>query len=143
MSPGALRGSGAVPWYPQPWQNWLWVRVGGVSQGPPPRCRVSDPQLSAPSGPGPRGPFPLILLPQFGGYWIERHQSRNHQHPRGGAAAGIHDQGEAGVQPHRPPLPEALSRQVGWPAGLGVLGWVGRGHTQPWGVEELGWPAVP
>ena len=33
VSPGTLRGSGLSPGIPQPWQNWLCVRVGGCPKG--------------------------------------------------------------------------------------------------------------
>uniref|UniRef100_A0A8C8E9P5 RAP1 GTPase activating protein n=1 Tax=Otus sunia TaxID=257818 RepID=A0A8C8E9P5_9STRI len=53
---------------PTPHQRWVQGQAGGWVPEHPPRLWV---QVL-----GREGPFPLILLPQFGGYWIE---GTNHQ----------------------------------------------------------------
>lgn len=84
---------------------------------------------------GREGPFPLILLPQFGGYWIE---GTNHEitsipetEPLQSPTTKVKLECNHTARLYR----KHFLGKVGWPAGLGVLGWWGGGHRPALGVE--------
>lgn len=90
---------------------------------------------------GREGPFPLILLPQFGGYWIE---GTNHEitsipetEPLQSPTTKVKLECNHTARLYR----KHFLGKVGWPAGLGVLGWVGRGSPPSPGGG--GWAGQP
>ena len=90
---------------------------------------------------GREGPFPLILLPQFGGYWIE---GTNHEitsipetEPLQSPTTKVKLECNHTARLYR----KHFLGMVGWPAGLGVPGWVRRGSPRSPGGG--GWAGQP
>ena len=87
---------------------------------------------------GREGPFPLILLPQFGGYWIEGTNHEITSIPETELLQSPTTKVKLECNHTARLYRKHFLGKVGWPAGLGGEGV----RAQPWGWRP-GRPAVP
>lgn len=87
------------------------------------------------------GPYPLIVLPQFGGYWIEGTNHEITSIPETELLQSPTTKVKLECNHTARLYRKHFLGKVGWPSGLGVPGWVRRGSPRSPGGG--GWAGQP